>query len=263
MSGGRASASPARNTRHGGSRPGPYGSGPSRPARPARSRSGGRRWILLAVVVVLLAGLAAVALGTRAFTVTAVTVTGATPEDAQAVEHAAAVPPDQNLLLLDTSSIAGRVLENPRVARVDVRRHLPGTMTVSVAERAPVLGVPADPGPTVALVDDTGLAYRSVPVRPPGLPVLHLPPGIAPTPAEPGTRAAVAVLTSLPPDLRRRVTDVSATGAYDVSFTLAGGRDVRWGADAENPRKAAVLAALLSRPGHVYDVSTPELAVVS
>ncbi len=43
---------------------------------------------------------------------------------------------------------------------------------------------------------------------------------------------------------------------------LTGGREVRWGADADNERKAAVLGALLTRPGTLYDVSTPQLAVV-
>jgi cell division protein FtsQ len=38
---------------------------------------------------------------------------------------------------------------------------------------------------------------------------------------------------------------------------------VRWGADADDARKAAVLAPLLTRPGSTYDVSTPDLPVVS
>lgn len=214
------------------------------------------------MVVVVLGALGGVAFGTSTFAITEVTVLGAAPENTPAVGEAADIPTGDNLLLLDTSAIAGRVLTIPRVARVDVRRSLPGTVTVTVAERKPVLAVPGGPsGP--ALVDATGFAYRTVPTRPPGVPLLHLAPGERPRPGDPATRAAVAVVTSLPPALRRDVGDVTANGPFDVSFDLAGGRSVRWGADDDNARKVAVLAALLSRPGHVYDVSTPDLAVVS
>jgi cell division protein FtsQ len=160
------------------------------------------------------------------------------------------------------------VLTIPRVATVDVRRELPGTVTVSVTEREPVLAVPGAPAAgapagALALVDASGFAYRTVPTRPAGVPLLHLPPGVVPRPDDPATRAAVAVVTALPATLRRGLTDVTATSAFDVALALTGGRQVRWSADADNPRKAAVLGPLLTRPGTVYDVSTPELAVVS
>ena len=231
----------------------------SRPRGPRRPPTG--RWVGVGLVVVVLGAVAGIALGTSTFAITDVTVLGVGPENTPAVAQAADVPVGDNLLLLDTSDVAGRVLTIPRVARVDVRRSLPGTVTITVAEREPVLSVPAADGQ--ALVDDTGLAYRTVPTRPAGIPLLHLPPGVAPRPEDPATRASVAVVTALPAALRRSVTDVAASGAYDVSFTVGGGRTVRWGAADDNARKAAVLAALLTRPGHTYDVSTPELSVVS
>jgi cell division protein FtsQ len=83
-----------------------------------------------------------------------------------------------------------------------------------------------------------------------------------PSPDEPGTRAAADVVVALPAALRNEVVEVRANGRFDVGFVLTGDREVRWGADADNERKAAVLAALLSRPGSAYDVSTPDLAVV-
>ena len=82
------------------------------------------------------------------------------------------------------------------------------------------------------------------------------------SPGDPATVAAVRVLQALPAALRAKVTELRANGAYDVSFLLDG-RTVRWGADAEDERKAAVLGPLLTRPGSVFDVSTPDLPVVS
>jgi cell division protein FtsQ len=37
---------------------------------------------------------------------------------------------------------------------------------------------------------------------------------------------------------------------------------VRWGPDEEAERKASVLVALLTRPGRVYDVTSPDLPTV-
>jgi cell division protein FtsQ len=149
----------------------------------------------------------------------------------------------------------------PRVATVDVRRSLPHTVTVTVTEREPVAAMPLGTG--VALVDGTGFAYRTMPAPPPGIPRLVLGPGIAAAPSDPTTVAAVRVLAALPPDLRGRITELRAASPYDVSFSLDAGRAVRWGADADDARKAAVLGPLLTRPGSTYDVSTPDLPVVS
>jgi len=55
---------------------------------------------------------------------------------------------------------------------------------------------------------------------------------------------------------------IQAGSPDDVQFTLAGGKRVRWGSARQGAVKAQVLAALLSQPGTVYDVSSPELPTV-
>ncbi|MCD2196457.1 FtsQ-type POTRA domain-containing protein [Actinomycetospora endophytica] len=195
------------------------------------------------------------------FDVTDVRVDGATPETLPAVRQAATVPPGTSLIWLDTSELDGQVQTIPRVATVDVRRSLPHTVTVTVTEREPVAAVPMGAG--VALVDGTGFAYRTMPAPPPGVPRLVLGLGVAASPSDPTTVAAVRVLASLPPDLRSKITELRAVSPYDVSFTLDANRTVRWGADSDDARKAAVLGPLLTRPGSTYDVSTPDLPVVS
>jgi cell division protein FtsQ len=195
------------------------------------------------------------------FDVTEVQVDGATTETLPAVRAAAQVAPGASLLWLDTADIDARVQTIPRVATVDVRRSLLHTLTVTVTEREPVAAIPLGAG--VALVDGSGFAYRTMPAPPPGIPRLVLAPGIAASPSDPTTVAAVRVLAALPPDLRGRITELRAASPYDVSFSLDAGRTVRWGADADDARKAAVLGPLLTRPGSTYDVSTPDLPVVS
>lgn len=231
----------------------------STPRDPARRPRWGR-WIALAVAVVVLGALAWLAFGSRIVDVTDVRVLGAAPETTADVQRAAAVTPGTSLLWLDGDEVADRVRELPRVATVDVARDWPSTVVVTVSEREPAVAVPAPGG--VALVDPTGFAYRTAGGPPAGVPLLSLPPGVAPSPDQLATRSAAEVVTALPASLRRDVTEVRATGPYDVTLVLAGGREVRWGADADNPRKAAVLAALLTRPGQTYDVSSPDLAVV-
>ncbi|HSK60599.1 MAG TPA: FtsQ-type POTRA domain-containing protein, partial [Actinomycetospora sp.] len=176
------------------------------------------------------------------------------------VRTVAAVGPGTSLVWLDGDEVAERVRTLPRIATVDVSRDWPRTLVITVTEREPVLAAPIPGG--VLLVDATGFGYRTLPQRPDGVPTLALPPGVLPSPDEAGTRAAADVAVALPPALRAEVLEVRANGRFGVSFVLSGSREVRWGADADNERKAAVLSALLTRPGSVYDVSTPDLAVV-
>jgi cell division protein FtsQ len=189
-----------------------------------------------------------------------VQVVGAAPDQVEPIRAAAAVGPGTSLLWLDGDEVVERVRTLPRIAAVAVSRGWPGTLVVTVAEREPVLAAPVPGG--VLLVDATGFGYRTLPERPAGVPTLTLPPGVLPSPDEAGTRAAADVAVALPATLRAEVLEVRANGRFGVSFVLSGNREVRWGADTDNERKAAVLAALLTRPGSVYDVSTPDLAVV-
>nr|WP_246326033.1 FtsQ-type POTRA domain-containing protein [Actinomycetospora corticicola] len=219
-----------------------------------------RRWTVAVGTLAVVGGLVWLLGFSPVFDVRAVEVTGAAAETLPAVQQAAAVPPETSLLWLSTADLDARVAAIPRVASVDVRRSLPGTVTVAVTEREPVAAVPAPGG--VGLLDGSGFVYRTMPAAPAGVPRLVLPAGVAASPGNPATVAAVRVLQALPTTLRAKVTELRANGAYDVSFLLDG-RTVRWGADAEDERKAAVLGPLLTRPGSVYDVSTPDLPVVS
>lgn len=190
---------------------------------------------------------------TPALGVREVQVRGIANLSADEVREAAAIEPGTPLVELDTEAVTARVRELPRVAGVRVERVLPGTVRLTVDERDPVGVVNAADG--AHLVDATGKDYATVVQPPSGLPELKVEPD--------AVVAAVGVLTQIPEALRREVLVVTAGSPSDVRLTLSAGREARWGSSADTPRKAAVLEVLLTRPGSVFDVSSPELPTVS
>jgi cell division protein FtsQ len=220
--------------------------------------------------VVLLGGIAA---GTWALLfasgladVEEVQVSGALTVSRQDVLAAAAVETGTPLAGVDTGAVAERVAALPGVARVDIGRDWPHTVTITVTERVAVALVDTPKG--LMLVDATGLPFRAAPEVPPPLPRIEL--GIAGTvaPADPSTTAGLDVLAALPDAVRSQVVTVAVTapvtaGAQPaVELGLSGDRKVVWGSPERSARKAAVLTALLTEKGTVYDVASPELPTV-
>jgi cell division protein FtsQ len=192
-----------------------------------------------------------------------VQVRGASTVPVADVLAAAAVQLHTPLAAVDTGGVATRVGALPAVESVDVARSWPHTLSVTITERVPVATVDTPDGP--ALVNRSGVVYRPPAATPgrPRLPRLDLPAARG----DPATLAAVAVLTALPDAVRAQVESVSATVAVpgapgQVTLRLDGGREVRWGAADRASEKAAVLVALLTQPGHVYDVTSPDLPTV-
>ena len=216
-----------------------------------------RRWIaLLAVLTVL--GIGYLVLFTSLFGVRSVEVTGVKTIPPDTVRAAAAIESGTPLVRLDTDAVRDRVAKLPKVFSVEVSRSFPGTVEIAVTERTPVAVVPAAEG--VHLIDGTGLDYEVVKQALAGLPELTVP---AARPDDPATRAAVAILAAIPPQLRAQVVEVTSKTGGDVQLILADGRTVKWGSADGSARKAAVLAPLLTRPGKVYDVTTADFPTVS
>ena len=221
-------------------------------------------WLLagLAVLAVAAAAIWAV-LGSSLLDVRSVQVAGARELPVDEVRAAAAVALGTPMLRLDTKGIEARVAAVPRVATVAVRRALDGTVWIEITERAPVAIVRRGSG--VHLVDATGADYAAVPVGPPGLPELRV---ARVGPRDAATVAALTVLAGLPQPLRAQVLVVAARSPADVVLRLSTGqagneREVRWGGVDQGDRKASVLGPLLTRPGKIYDVSSPTLPTVA
>ncbi|MCO1655895.1 cell division protein FtsQ/DivIB [Pseudonocardia humida] len=178
----------------------------------------------------------------------------------QQVLAAAGVEPGGPLIEVDVDAVAARVAALPAVASVEVRRDWPHTVSVRVVQRTPIAVVRTGGGP--ALVDGTGSVFPGPPVV--GLPDLAV---SAPGPADPATLAAVGVLAALPGDVRVDVLTVTgsvdpAGGPAQVALGLTDQREVSWGSAERSADKAAVLGPLLTQPGRLYDVTSPDLPTI-
>jgi cell division protein FtsQ len=161
------------------------------------------------------------------------------------------------LLSYNTGAAEERIGALPQVARVEVGRSLPSTITIEVVERTPLAYFAAGDG--IRLVDRTGVPFHRVDKPAKSLPELRVSKAAA---SDPSTRAAMTVLAGVPEKLRTKVRVIAAQTPGSIELTLAGGKVVNWGDAEQLDRKAHVLAALLSQPGEVYDVSSPELPTI-
>lgn len=213
----------------------------------------------MAVLVVLtVVAVTYLVMFTSVLGVRSVEVVGVKEISPEAVLKAADIEHGTPMVRLDADEAAARVAKLPRVFEVRVERSWPSTVEIIITERSPVAVLRS--GSEIHLVDGTGLDYAVVPAAPAGLPTLAM---SDVRPDNPATKAAVTVLGAIPKQLKTQVTAVTANTPGDVRLTLADGRVVKWGNAQDNPRKAAVLAALLTRPGRTYDVATPDFPTVS
>jgi cell division protein FtsQ len=219
-----------------------------------------RLWVavglLVAVTLVVVVGFSGV-FGTRQVEV--VGVKGAT---AQQVEQAAAVPIGRPLARIDTGAIAGAVEQAiPELTAIEVQRRWPHTVRISASPRTVAANVKS--GGTTRWVDPAGVM-----VGPPDQPQESKPLLVLVRSFDDDEQAAqdqavrdgLAVLAALPPQVRKRLVRIEARSSDDIVVVMTPGRvRVRWGSADDSARKAAVLAALLSRKASVYDVSAPDL----
>ncbi|GAB3274838.1 FtsQ-type POTRA domain-containing protein [Parasphingorhabdus pacifica] len=176
----------------------------------------------------------------------------------QEVRAAAGVRMGVPMLRVDSDEIGGRLRRMRELKSVDVSLAWPSTVRLEVVERVPAVYMVGADG--VHLVDASGTPFRKVPERPPALPELKV---NTAAPDDPATRAALAALTSLGPEVRAEVVAVEVKANIDVRLLLTGDRQVEWGENEQVERKAAILPPLLTRPGKTYDVTSPELPTVA
>jgi cell division protein FtsQ len=190
-----------------------------------------------------------------ALSVTGATVNGTETVPAATVLRAAEVPVGQPLARVDLDAVADRVRTVPAVGDVQVTRDWPDRLVIHVTERMPVAVV--TDGNRFELVDADGVAYRSLPTRPPGLPEALV---VGPR-REATIRAVVTASAALPAALRADVGSISAASPDSITLNLVSGVKVVWGSADDSTRKAAVLSVLMHRKATIYDVSAPDLPV--
>jgi cell division protein FtsQ len=160
------------------------------------------------------------------------------------------------LLQINTDGVADRVAAIRRVASARVQRDYPSALRIIIVERIPLVVKDFPDGPH--LFDRDGVDFATGP-PPPALPYIDVD---NPGPTDPATKAALAVLTALRPEVVTQVSRIAAPSVASITLTLADGRTVIWGTNERTEEKAQKLAALLTRPGRTYDVSSPDLPTV-
>ena len=223
----------------------------------ARGRVRGLKLVVLTVLLVILfVGLGLLLYFTPIMAARNVVITGLGAVTQDEVIAAAAVKEGTPLLQVNTDDVAERVATIRRVASARVQREYPSTLRITVVERAPVIVKDYPDGPH--LFDRDGVDFATAP-PPPNLPYLETD---NPGPNDPPTKAALEVMTALRPEVAGQVARVSAPSVAAITLTLVDGREVVWGTTDRTEEKAQKLAALLTQPGHTYDVSSPDLPTV-
>lgn len=209
-----------------------------------------------AVLAVVVVGLGLLLYFTPIMSARSIVVTGVGAVPQEEIVAAAAIAPGTPLLQVNTDAVAERVAGIRRIASARVQRQYPSTLRITIVERVPV--VVRDYPDGVHLFDKDGVDFATGP-PPPGIPYLDTE---NPGPNDPATEAALQVMTSLRPDVASQVGRVSAPSTAAITLTLIDGRTVVWGTTDRTEEKALKLAALLTQPGRVYDVSSPDLPTV-
>nr|MDT0662048.1 FtsQ-type POTRA domain-containing protein [Micromonospora sp. DSM 115978] len=207
----------------------------------------------------LLVGLLAawLVMGTGLFGVREVRITGAELVSPVDVRGAAAVADDTPLARVDVDAVRDRVAALAPVARVTVTRQWPDTLRIDLVERSAVAVVPQGRG--FAVVDANGVVFRTLPRRPPELPIAVV---AEPGPDDVATRAALQVLAALTPKLRAELTEVAVEGPARIRVKLRGDRVVIWGDASRSETKAQVATGLLGQRGDTIDVSAPDVVTI-
>jgi cell division protein FtsQ len=233
---------------------GQAGSEPPREA--ARNIKGLKLFLWTTLLVLLSAALGLVLYFTPLMSARSLVIIGTGAVPSEEVVAAAAVKLGTPLLQINTDQVADRVAGIRRVATARVQREYPSAVRVTITERIPVAFKDFQDGPH--LFDRDGVDFATAP-PPPGLAYLDVD---NPGPADQPTRSALEVMTALRPEVLAQVSRVAAPSVASITLTLHDGRTVVWGTTDRTEEKSEKLTALLTQPGRVYDVSSPDLPTV-
>ncbi len=228
---------------------------PTQRTRRARKRRSRRRKALAFIAIMLVLALVGGSLWTMYFSTVLVTkrvnIVGTSELTAARVALAAQVPLGVPLARQDLDAIAQRTTTLPAIEAASVIRDWPSTITVTVVERRPILGVRQPEG--YVLVDKSGVAYQTQQRLPSKVVLAVVNPGDTSLLTEMATVAA-----ALPNKLRGRVDRMTASNPDAIALVLESGYTVTWGSSSDSELKAQIVTALLRRePKSAIDVSSP------
>lgn len=196
------------------------------------------------------------------FMLRTIDVVGTSRVDSGSVSAALSGQLGRPLALVDFGAIQ-RVLDGyPLIKSYSTESRPPNSLVVRITERTPAVAVASAAG--FDLIDPAGVLVAQSTVAVPGNPVIDAAVTVV---GSPGFVAATRVLDSLAPELRLRVSAISAPTPDSVSFELPdAGKTVIWGSSERSALKSRILTQLLAQAqlsgaGQI-DVSSPEAPVL-
>jgi cell division protein FtsQ len=236
-----------------------------REVRQQRQRSRRRRTIVLALSLVVLAGLITIE-RSPLVALDEIRVLGTERLTEGQVREAAGLDLGTSTLRLRLSAVEARVTELPLVAEAEAQRVDPLTVQIEVRERQPVLV--AEGEGTSVLVDREGVVLVEDDLD--DVPVVRLA-GAPPAPGsevadDPALANAHAVWRGLSGPLRAEVVLYVADGRDQLTLELARGIEVRFGRAERVDEKVRALGRILEDVGdtpiEAIDVRAPSAPVV-
>lgn len=227
-----------------------------------RKRSDPWKFAFVALLVVALVCVVAwLLLGSRLLVIRDVAVTGLDRVSSEEVVAAVGVPTGTPLIRVDLDRSVERAEALPLVESATVTRGWPATLEIEVVERRPLLAVRA--GDDYRLVDGDGVRIEDAPSRPDAYPLVRVTGEVEGNGA---VRAAADIVERAPDSLISRIRLIDATDPEAITIELAEDSLVEWGSPEQSASKSDVLRVLMGehppQEDRVYDVSTPDLAIV-
>ncbi|MFE1169012.1 cell division protein FtsQ/DivIB [Nocardiopsis sp. NPDC058789] len=230
----------------------------------AAVRKGSDPWkvaFAVLLVVSLVCVVTWVLLGSRLLVVRDVAVTGLDRVSKEEVVAAVSVETGTPLIRVDLDQGRDRAEGIDLVESAEVSRGWPATLRVEVVERRPLLAIRM--GEEYRLVDGDGVRIEDSATRPGTHPLVRVTGEIEENTA---VRAAADIVEEAPDSLIAQIQLIDATDTDDITVELGDGSVVEWGDARDTASKSAVLRVLMREhppeAGRVYDVGTPDLAIV-
>ena len=212
-----------------------------------------RRILLITagVVAVLVAWVGAYR--SQLFEIRSIKVTGTERLAPASVEASAAVADGMTLLRVSADDIEARLLANPWISSVDVRRMPPSTLRIDVVERTPAVLV--DAGVSFWSVDGSGriLGQESLESTASTLVVVRdvmsfeATAGVVST--APGLLNALKVLDGITPEIASMVRGISAPSVEETVLVTAGSVEIMVGEATQLAEKCALISGILAEQG--------------
>ncbi|WP_040685034.1 cell division protein FtsQ/DivIB [Nocardiopsis halotolerans] len=213
------------------------------------------------LVVALVCVVTWLLLGSRLLVVREVAVTGLERVSSEEVVAAVDVATGTPLIRVDLDQSEERAESLTLVESATVTRGWPATLEVEVVERQPVVAIRV--GEDYRLVDEDGVRIEDAPSRPDSCPLVRVTGEIEGNEA---VSAAADIVERAPDSLISRIQLIDATEPEAITVELDDGSLVEWGSPEGTDQKSDVLRVLMRehppQEDRVYDVSTPDLAIV-